>query len=334
MRRTAEAKATGLSITKPVKIQFIEPMYALAVKTLPEGDEWAYEVKWDGYRCLAGRQKGGATLWSRRGNLFTPQFPQIASAIEKLPPDTLIDGEVVAIDPNGKISFNLLQHHRSRAQALLFYAFDVLIHRGKSLLNVPLEERRNVLDQIFAKLTGKDLSVKLSDLVEAPVGELIRIAKDLGFEGLLAKRRDSLYESGRRSGAWLKHRVNKGQEFVIGGYMPNNPVDSIIVGYYDDGRLLYVAKVRNGFVPQTRREMWAKLQGREIPNCPFANLPEKKRNAYSLTKEEMKKCVWVRPELVAQIEFAEWTPDGDLRHSTFVGLREDKEPREVVREQS
>jgi ATP-dependent DNA ligase len=127
-------------------------------------------------------------------------------------------------------------------------------------------------------------------------------------------------------------RINKGQEFVIGGYIPDNPFDSIIVGYYQDGKLLYAAKVRNGFVPHTRREVAAKLKGLQIGQCPFANLPERKRTQWALTREEMKNCVWLKPQLVAQIEFTEWTPDGHLRHSRFAGLRDDKRPGEVVRE--
>jgi ATP-dependent DNA ligase len=136
----------------------------------------------------------------------------------------------------------------------------------------------------------------------------------------------------KRSGAWLKYRINKGQEFVIGGYVPDNPFDSIIVGYYQDGKLLYAAKVRNGFVSHTRREVAAKLKGFEIEACPFANLPERKRTQWALTRGEMKNCVWLKPQLVAQIEFTEWTPDGHLRHSRFAGLRDDKRPGEVVRE--
>jgi bifunctional non-homologous end joining protein LigD len=147
----------------------------------------------------------------------------------------------------------------------------------------------------------------------------VRVAKEFGFEGILAKRADSFYESRKRSGAWLKYRINKGQEFVIGGYVPNNPIDSIIVGYYDGEKLLYAGKVRNGFVSHTRREVYAKLRGLKTAPCPFVNLPEKKRTLYSLTKEEMKNCVWLKPERVAQIEFVEWTPDGHLRHSKFVG---------------
>src|SRR4029453_12615742 len=124
-------------------------MYALAVQNLPQGQEWFYEVKFDGYRCLAGRDSTGVTLWSRRENLFTKQFPKIAEACERLPPNTLLDGEIVALDEKARVSFNLLQHHRSKAQALLFYVFDVLAYRGRSLLNVPLSARREILSEIL-----------------------------------------------------------------------------------------------------------------------------------------------------------------------------------------
>ena len=140
------------------------------------------------------------------------------------------------------------------------------------------------------------------------------------------------HEPGKRAGAWLKYRINRGQEFVIGGYTPDHPFDALIVGYYKDSDLYYVGKVRNGFVPQVRREVYRKFKRLEIDACPFANLPEKKRTMWALTKEEMKNCRWLRPELVAQIEFAEWTPDGHLRHSKFIGLREDKDPWAVRRE--
>jgi len=130
-------------------IRFVEPMYALAVQSLPEGKEWFYEIKLDGYRALAGRDSTGVSIWSRRGNNFIGQFPQIARACERLPQDTLLDGEIVALDENGRISFNRLQHHRSKAQAILFYAFDVLTYRGRSLLQMPLENRREALGEIF-----------------------------------------------------------------------------------------------------------------------------------------------------------------------------------------
>jgi bifunctional non-homologous end joining protein LigD len=303
-------------------------MYARLVHELPQGKDWLYEVKFDGYRCLAGRDAKGVALWSRRGNLFTKQFPGIASACEKFPTDTLIDGEVVAVDETGRISFNLLQHHRSKAQALLFYVFDVLIHRGQSLLNEPLAARRKVLAEAVKDATP----IRVSENIEGTAADLVQVVKKFGFEGIVAKRKDSCYESGKRSGAWCKYKVNQGQEFVIGGYTVGNPFDALIVGYYEDAKLHYVAKVRNGFVPQLRREVAKKLKGLEIDACPFANLPEKKRTQWALTAEGMKECRWLKPRLVAQIEFTEWTPDGHLRHSRFVGLREDKESREVIRE--
>jgi DNA ligase D-like protein (predicted ligase) len=305
-------------------------MYAMPVQTLPKGNEWLYEVKFDGYRCLAGRDSTGVTLWSRRENLFTKQFPQTAQACERLPTGTLVDGEIVALDANGRISFNLLQHHRSKAQALLLYAFDVLVLRGRSLLNVPLSTRREMLDEILKG--AKAAPIALSESLDASPKELVRVAKEFGFEGIVAKRKDSVYESGKRTGAWVKYKVNRGQEFVIGGYTPGSPFDTLIVGYYEGERLHYAAKVRNGFVPLVRREVASKFKGLEIDTCPFANLPERKRTQWALTKEEMKNCVWLKPVLVAQIEFTEWTPDGHLRHSKFVGLREDKEAMEVVRE--
>jgi ATP-dependent DNA ligase len=236
----------------------------------------------------------------------------------------------VALDETGKVSFNLLQHHRSKAQALVFYAFDVLIYRGRSVLNVPLYFRREVLRRIFEDI--KTAPIGLSENIESAPKDMIRVAKEFGFEGIVAKGKESLYESGKRTGAWVKYRVNRGQEFVIGGYTPGNPFDAVIVGYYESERLLFAAKVRNGFVPQVRGQVATKFKRLETDTCPFANLPEKKRTQWALTKEEMKNCVWLKPELVAQIEFTEWTSDGHLRHSKFVGLRDDKPAREVVRE--
>jgi DNA ligase D-like protein (predicted ligase) len=312
-----------------MSLKFIEPMYARAVEKLPEGRDWLYEIKLDGYRCLAGRDAKGVILWSRTANIFTTQFPRITRACEKLQPDTLVDGEVVAIDDSGRPSFNLLQHHRSKASAIQFYAFDILIDRGRSLLEVPLNTRRELLNEALRAVSDP---IRLSEAFETAPADLLSAAKEHSLEGIIAKRKDSLYEPGKRSGAWLKYRINRGQEFVIGGYTPGHPFDALIVGYYESNKLYYVGKVRNGFVPQVRRDVHRKFKGLEIDTCPFANLPEKKRTIWALTREEMNNCRWLKPELVAQIEFAEWTPDAHLRHSKFVGLREDKDARSVTRE--
>jgi DNA ligase D-like protein (predicted ligase) len=311
------------------KLKFIEPMYARSVEKLPEGRDWLYEIKLDGYRSLAGRDAKGVILWSRTANIFTTQFPRITKACEQLQPDTLIDGEIVAIDDSGRPSFNLLQHHRSKASAIQFYAFDILIDRGRSLLAVPLETRCELLNEALHAVSDP---IRLSEAFETAPADLLRAAKEHSLEGIIAKRKDSIYEPGRRSGAWLKHRINRGQEFVIGGYTPGHPFDALIVGYYEGEKLYYVGKVRNGFVPQVRREVYTQFKRLELDTCPFVNLPEKKRTMWALTKEEMKNCRWLKPELVAQVEFAEWTPDGHLRHAKFVGLREDKEPKSVSRE--
>jgi DNA ligase D-like protein (predicted ligase) len=311
------------------RLSFIEPMYARAVSELPEGNLWSYEAKLDGYRCLVAKgSRGDVVLWSRRGNLFTARFPEIARACQALPADTMIDGEVVAIDGDGRMSFNALQHSRSKTP-LHFYAFDVLVHRGRSTLRLPLEERRNLLVEALAKV---QYPVIRSTPFDAKPADLIRAAKELELEGLIAKRKDSLYEPARRSGAWLKYKINRSQEFVVGGYTPGNPFDALIVGYYKGAELKFVGKVRNGFVPHVRREVFTKFTGLETTKCPFANLPEERRTVWALTASEMKECRWLKPELVAQIEFTEWTPDEHLRHASFAGLRDDKEAREIVRE--
>jgi len=328
--QTASASDETLDPLPKGKVKFIEPMLAKSVTELPKDRHtWVYEVKVDGYRCLVGKDHSAVKLWSRRGNLFNQDFPGLARACAALPADTLVDGEVVALDQQGRMSFNLLQHRRSQASAIRFYAFDLLVYKGHSTINLEISERHDLLAQALANVDG---DVQLMQRFETSPAELIRAAKRLGFEGIIAKRRDSLYEPGKRSGAWVKYKINQGQEFVIGGYTPGHPFDAVIVGYYRDGQLIYAAKVRNGFVPRIRREVAKRLKALETEVCPFANLPEKKRTAWALTKEEMKKCVWTRPELVAQIEFTEWTPDGHLRLATFAGLREDKTAQEVVRE--
>jgi DNA ligase D-like protein (predicted ligase) len=312
----------------PLKPCFIEPMYAEAVRELPDGGLWSYEAKLDGYRCLACRRKEGVVLWSRRGNLFTSRFPEIAHACGKLPPDTLIDGEVVAIDESGRVSFNALQHSRPNAH-LQFYAFDLLIHRGRNLLRDPLESRRELLEEALEKV---GYPVIFSRSFNAEPAELIRAAKELELEGIVAKRKDSCYEPGRRTGAWMKYKLNQSQEFVIGGFTPGNPFDALIVGCYEGVNLNFVSKVRNGFVPHLRREVFQRFKALSNEKCPFANLPEKRRTMWALTADEMKECRWPKPRLVAQIEFTEWTPDGHLRHSSFAGLRDDKNARQIVRE--
>ena len=194
----------------PTQIRFVEPMYALAVRKLPEGPDWLYKIKFDGYRCLAGKDAGGVRLWSRRGNDFTSQFPAIAKACEDLPIGTLVDGEIVAIDAEGRLSFNMLQHHRSQASAIRFYVFDVLTFAGRDMLQEKLLKRRDALTDAMRPIRKASSVVDISQTIAAPAADLILAVTELGFEGVIAKRLDSLYESGERSGAWVKYKINKG----------------------------------------------------------------------------------------------------------------------------
>jgi bifunctional non-homologous end joining protein LigD len=305
---------------------FIEPMECLAVPKIPEGSQWVYEIKFDGYRAIAVKSHK-LTLFSRTGKLFH-QFPLIKDDLA-LPDNTVIDGEIVALDESGRPSFNLLQNARSKADAMHFYVFDILVYKGRDLTHLTLVERRAVL----RSLKFDSPRVHILDYIEGSSEDVLHAIREQKLEGIIAKRKDRAYEIGKRSGAWVKHRLNRGQELVIGGFVPGtHGLDSIIVGYYRESDLIYVARVRNGFVPRTRRLLFDALQSLIVTACPFANLPETGRSRFGdpLTAEKMKKCVWVQPEVVAQIEFLEWTGSDHLRHSKFAGLRNDKDARDVV----
>jgi ATP-dependent DNA ligase len=259
------------------------------------------------------------------------RFPNIAIALKDLPDDTVVDGELVALDPYGRPDFNLLQNFRSSESRIFYYAFDILIHKGRRLTELPLSERRAILSTIIEPSEH----VAISEVSDRSAAEMLQFIKSHGLEGAVAKRSDSLYQPGQRTGLWSKYRINLEQEFVIGGYIPSNlGVDSLVVGFYRGKDLIYAARVRAGLVPTTRREVFERLEHLITPKCPFVNLPEAAAGRWGqgLTAEKMKECVWVRPELIARIQFLEWTGADHLRHTKFVALREDKDPSKVVRE--
>ena len=279
------------------------------------------EIKLDGYRAIAVKSGHNVTLFSRNRKSLNRQFLYIVQALADLPAGTVVDGELVAIDEEGKPNFNLLQNFRGAASRVQYHLFDMLCYKSRDLTRLPLIERRALLNS----LSFKDNRIKIVDFVEASSADLLAAVREQRLEGIIGKRKDSLYESGKRTGAWIKHRLNSGQELVIGGYVPGtHGLDSVIVGYYKGDDLVYVARVRNGFVPASRRQVFEKLRPLVNPECPFVNLPERRRSRWGegLTADDMKKCVWLRPELVAQIEFLEWTESDHLRHSKFVGLRQ------------
>jgi ATP-dependent DNA ligase len=237
------------------------------------------------------------------------------------------------LDESGRPSFNLLQNYGSSKGPLLYYAFDVLILAGKNVMGETLDARRNLLEERV--LSKVEEPIRYSPTLEGSLKDLIAAVKAQGFEGLVAKRRDSKYEPGLRSGAWRKMRVNQSQELVIAGYTPStNNFDALIIGYYENGKLIYAARTRNGFTSASRAQLFKKLKPLEIRDCPFANLPEAKSGRWGagLTLEKMKDCTWLKPTLVAQFEFVEWTGENHLRHTSFIALRDDKTAKDVRRE--
>jgi len=317
------------------RLDFVEPMLARLVSQLPSGAGWLYELKLDGYRALIMKKRGRITIFSRRGRNMNGPFPTIAPAFSFLPDDTIVDGELVVLDDHGKPNFSALQHSRFTPDALYFYAFDLLAYQGRDLRKLPLAERRILLEGNALK--GMRDPVRLSVVFNASPNQLIAAAKQTGLEGVVAKRADSKYESGERSGAWVKFKTNKGQELVIGGYKPApNVFDYLLVGYYEGKDLIFIAKVRNGFTPRLRREIARNFPRLRTSECPFANLPEpaSARRGEAITADVMPKIQWLRPKLVAQIEFTEWTTGNHLRHSRFIALRDDKDPRAVRKEYS
>jgi ATP-dependent DNA ligase len=234
------------------------------------------------------------------------------------------------LDADGRPSFQALHHSTLAGLSIVFYAFDLLHLNGRDLMRTPLDERRAALARVV-----RGSSVLLSDPLPGTPDEIAVAVRELGLEGVVAKRRRSAYIAGRRSDSWVKVRFAKHQEFVIGGYKPGaTNFDSLLVGYYEGTKLLYAGKVRSGFTPHLRAQVFDAIRGLQTSRCPFANLPSTRSGHWGegITADEMTLLVWLKPQHVAEVSFAEWTRDGSLRHAAFLGLRDDKRPRDVVRE--
>jgi len=248
----------------------------------------------------------------------------------------ILDGEIAALDEKGRSSFHLLQIFKSSGNVpLVYFAFDLLFLDGKDLREQPLSGRRKLLAKLLEKAPE---NIRLSGELPGPKDELLRVAQEFGLEGLVAKRPNSVYESGRRSGAWVKFKITKSQEFVIGGYtLPEGGrkyFGSLLVGYHSADGLVFAGRVGTGFSDKFLANLYAKFQKLKMSSCPFINLPEKSKGRWGLgiTLAIMKRCQWLKPVLVAQVKFTEWTHDDQLRQPVFLGLRTDKEAKEVVSE--
>jgi bifunctional non-homologous end joining protein LigD len=315
---------------------FIEPMKALAAAELPVGD-WLYELKFDGYRALAFKAGKEARLISRNRTNFDNDYPQLIDALKSLAAkQATIDGEIAALDEHGRASFQLLQSYgKAKRTPLVYYAFDLLLLDGADLRSRPLVERRKHLARL---LNHAPPNIRFSAALSGTREELLQLAQKFHLEGLIAKRPDSLYEAGRGSGAWVKVKLTQQQEFVIGGYTPpegsRKYFGALLVGYYGPDGLLFGGRVGTGFSEKALEHLYEGMQKIKRATCPFVNLPEKTPGRWrqGITPAIMKRCHWVEPVLVAQIKFTEWTSDDQLRQPVFLGLRTDKQAKDVVRE--
>ncbi len=318
-------------------LPFFQPMMAKLVKEPPSGD-WTYEIKYDGFRALAFLSENGVELISRNEKDLSGKFPEVVDSLEKLSiGNTILDGEIVALDKKGRSSFQLLQAYElgQDKPPLIYYVFDVPQVDGEDLRASTIEIRRERLRRILRKPKGV---LRLSEVLESDGKALLKQAHRLGLEGLIGKRHGSVYETGRRSGAWIKLKTHLEQEFVIGGYTDpsggRKHFGAVLTGVYKNGKLVFTGKVGTGFNETVLRSLISQFHNLEIQKCPFQNLPESTAGRYGsgITRAEMKRCHWLKPSLVCQIRFSEWTRDGKLRQPVFLGLRDDKSAAEVKRE--
>jgi len=321
------------------KPRFIEPMKAKLLENPPVAGDWIYELKFDGIRLIAIKSHEKVSLLSRNQNDLSARFPEIVDVIKNLPAEeSVIDGEVVALDDEGRSSFQLLQalEMEGRKSPVYFYAFDLLQLDGKSLLSLPLEARKNVLEKLCA--SSGDPRIRYSGAIGGDASQLLREVRRHGLEGIIGKLRNSVYEPGRRSGAWIKLKCVNEQEFVIGGFTPpqgaRKHFGAVLVGYYKNRDLIFAGKVGTGFTTKSLATFHKKFRAEERADCPFVDLPSKQNGQWVLgiTPSMMKKIHWINPKFVAEIKFAEWTRDKKLRAPVFLGLREDKDPCDVIKE--
>lgn len=309
-------------------------MLATLVNEPVQGEDWHYEMKWDGYRAIAYLQNGKVNIRSRNNKSFNEKFYPIKEALENWKINAVVDGEIIVINEKGLPDFSGLQIWRSEADGqLVFYAFDLLWLDGYDVMHLPVEERKQMLESI--KPAGIP-SIKMSEFLDASGEEAFRVAEQFHMEGLMAKKQGSAYIPGHRSKEWLKIKTEKRQELIIGGYTLNEGTNklfsALLLGIMENGKFEFITSVGTGFNKKMQEEILKKLKPFETKKCPFATPPEYNKPSRFRPNPPKASVTWVKPKLVAEISYREFTKDGAVRHPSFKGLREDKKPAEVVRE--
>lgn len=307
--------------------RFVEPCLATLVAQPPEGEEWVHETKFDGYRIQARLEDGEVRLLTRKGLDWTERFGTFPELLAELDCDAaLIDGELVVEDASGHSSFTELADalKGSRPERFILQCFDLLHLDGLNLVRSPLEARKELLRSLLGR-KSKTGQIRYSEHRSGNGARMLAEACRLGLEGIVSKRVDRPYRSGRHED-WLKSKCIETDEFVIAGYLESTAsakaVGALVLGYYDRKKLIYAGRVGTGFTRRSSGDLYRLLTPLRIPHSPFAS---------SLSTLQRKGVIWVRPELVAQVEYRAWTADDLLRHAAFKGLREDKPARDVRR---
>ena len=307
--------------TQPV---FIPPCLATLAAQPPFGENWIYEIKYDGYRLQAHKRDTDVVLFTRSGLDWTGRFAPIASALKTLPISSAIfDGEAVVEDEKGVTNFARLVDavKAGRSNAIVYTIFDLLELDGTNLTSHPLTHRQALLATALSSLAG-NFHVRLGQHLQGDGGQIFATACEFGLEGVICKRTDKPYRSGRH-GDWLKLKCIENDEFVVLGYLDSTAhrgIGALVIGYYEQDKLIYAGRVGTGFSVPVAHELWNGLQPLRRPSAP---LPQR------LTRVQTKGVVWVKPTLVAQVAYRGWSSDGVLRHASFKALRADKPANSV-----
>ncbi|RYZ22596.1 MAG: DNA ligase, partial [Chitinophagaceae bacterium] len=322
--KKASEKPTVQGGSKSGMPQNVVPMLATLVNEPFDDEKWIFEIKWDGYRAVAYCNGKDVQLVSRNLKPFTDKYAPVAKALQDLKLKAVFDGEIVAVDEYGLANFQLLQNWKNTPSRLQFFVFDILWLNGKDVTSLPLIERKALLQQV---LPSDHEVIKYSDHVAGKGKDFFKVALDQGLEGIMAKKANSIYQIDTRTEDWVKIKVNQRQEVVIAGYTQPRKTrkffGSLLLGVYDGEELVYVGHTGSGFNTKTLEAIYNKLQPLVTNKSPFAKTPKTNMPA-----------TWVKPKLVCEIKFTEWTVDRMARHPIFMGLRVDKKAKDVTFEKA